>query len=480
MLAELLADIMREHAPCTALSDTERTLTYRDVAEQTWRAAALLARHAAPGNRAGIQATNSAAYVVCYLAMLHCGVVPFLIDAGLGRNELAEIADRCSLDLLVHDGRAVDGLAVAQLGEILGLRVTTLAPTGRRYDLLDSTEVCRFTSGSTGTPNCVEFSGTAVARAAANWSAGTGLSAGDRIACFAALSNGLAFNTSLLAAFRVGASLHLSRGLPTGTNVARRLQQTDATWLVGFPALYDSLVRRGVPAGAFRRVRIALSSAAPLRAETSRTFAELAGISICDYYGVAETGPLTFAAGSGADGGVGAPLPGVTVRAGDTARSPREIRVRSESMGSRYLNAPGVFEARLDADGFYRTGDEGYLSGGSLHLTGRTAATINVGGRKVDPVEVGDVLRRVHGVRDSVVFETTNRHGEPAVAAAVAGDSTLDPSRIRQHCMEWLAGYKVPSVIQVVPDIPVNSIGKPSLPVLRRLVAEAGPVPPSA
>lgn len=106
--------------------------------------------------------------------------------------------------------------------------------------------------------------------AARNWAAGTGLSAEDRIACLAALSNGLAFNTSLLAAFLPGASLHLSRGLPTASRIVRLLESTGATRLVAFPALYESIVRRS-STGGFAGVRAAISSGARCATASARS-----------------------------------------------------------------------------------------------------------------------------------------------------------------------------------------------------------------
>jgi acyl-CoA synthetase (AMP-forming)/AMP-acid ligase II len=394
--------------------------------------------------RIGIQAPNSTEYVIRYLAVLRAGHVPFLIDAALGPVELRRIVEDCSLDGLYQDDMVV------------------LSPDGRRHELLPDTEVCRFSSGSTGHPNCIEFTGAAVHAAARNWVAGTRLTGEDRIACFAALSNGLAFNTSLLATFLVGGALHLGHGLPTAGRVARFAERTGATRLVGFPALYDSLVRRESRLG---DVRIAISSGAPLRAATREKFREITGVAISDYYGIAETGPLTFTADPGPDGGLGGPLPGVRLRPTET-----ELEVRSESMASRYLNAPGVLEGRRTADGFYRTGDEGRLSNGELVLTGRSGRVINVGGRKVDPIEVSEVLHGIDAVHAAAVFGCADTHGDDVVAAVVSGEPGLTVDAVRQRCREVLPGYKVPALIELVAEIPTNSIGKPSVAALRELV----------
>ncbi|MEU2435627.1 class I adenylate-forming enzyme family protein [Streptomyces rubradiris] len=471
VLPEVLTDVLARHGDRVAVTDADGLLGYADLADRARAAADRLARYDVRGEppRVGLYATNSVEYVVAYLATLFAGAVPFLADSAFGPSDLSRIAEDCGLDLLIHapsaDVRDIVSEDLTDDGEFGYLTVSRV----RRYEtprpqLLDDTEVCRFTSGSTGRPNCIEFSGTAVSAAAANWVKGTGLTAEDRIACFAALSNGLAFNTSLLAAFLQGASLHLSHGLPTASRVVRLLESTAATRLVAFPALYDSIVRRA-PEEGFATVRTAISSGAPLRDSVREGFTRLTGVPIHNYYGVAETGPLTYAADA-TGSGLGTPLPGVHLLAEEHG-----IRVRSESMGSRYLNAPGLFEQRLDDEGYYHTGDQGRLLDGALHLTGRTSRMVNVGGRKIDPIEIADVLRAAPGVLDAVAFEAENQHGEPALAAVVAAEPGVTAQSLRAHCAAALPSFKVPGILRLVDRIPANSIGKPSVEHLRRLLS---------
>ncbi|GGZ19006.1 long-chain fatty acid--CoA ligase [Streptomyces nitrosporeus] len=473
LLPEAFSDALSRHGGRLAVADPDGSLDCAGLAERAHAAAARITGHATSGDRlrVGLYATNSTDYLVSYLGTLFAGAVPFLIDSAFGPFELSRIAEDCGLDLLIHaQDAAVSPPATEppvredEFGALVVSRVRE--GSGPRPRLLGTTEVCRFTSGSTGRPNCIEFSGRAVHAAAANWARGTGLSAEDRIACLAALSNGLAFNTSLLAAFLSGASLHLSRGLPTASRVTRLLESTGATRLVAFPALYESIVRRSTVTG-FTTVRTAISSGAPLRESVRERFTHLTGVPVHNYYGVAETGPLTYAP-EGGGSGLGASLPGVRLLAG-----PDGIRVRSESMGSRYLNAPGVFEDRIDAEGFYRTGDQGYLRDGALHLTGRTGRMVNVGGRKIDPIEVAGVLRGAPDVTDAVAFEYENQHGEPTLAAVVATGPGATVRELREHCAAVLPSFKVPGILHLVDEIPVNSIGKPSVVRLRRLLDDA-------
>lgn len=471
MLTSLISTALREHGDRLAVTDSSVSLTYSELATLVETTARELTAVLPVTGRArvGLLAGNSADYVVLYLALLRVGCVPFLVDSTSGPDETAAVAADCGLDLLLHDPEKVLPDVAVRRGTLRRFAVSALPDQPERPELDDRTEVCRFTSGSTGRPLCIEFSGEAVHRAALSWSEGTGLTGADSIACFASLSNGLAFNTSLLAAFLTGAQLHLGRGLPTAGRVVRMLATSRATRLVGFPALYESLTRRTPDREAFRLLRVAISSAAPLSAETKQQFTALTGVPVNNYYGAAEAGPLTFAADPLHDPGLGQPLPGVSLRAGTGRGEPEPIEVRSASMGTRYLNAPGLLAEKTTADGHYRPGDLGYLDGGSLVLTGRLSQLINVGGRKVDAVQVADVLRRAEGVREAVVLQVTDRHGGNALGAVLAGASSLDPGAVRRHVSGQLAAHKVPTLLRVVPEIPRGSTGKPAMAELRRL-----------
>lgn len=475
LLAELIdAALAQDDGGRPAVADSHRALSRAELRDRIAGTAAQITGLLGSSEpaRVAIIAANSVSYVVAYCACLAAGAVPFLVDRATGEAEFAEIAADCTFQLVIRDDDP-RGLPLEGAEPLTAARLDDQEP---RYALHPDTEVCRFTSGTTGKPNCIEFSGSAVAGAARAWVAGTGLSSQDLILCYAGLSNGLAFNTSLLPAFLAGAMLHLAHGLPTAGRVSRDLRALMPTRLVGFPALYDALIGRTDLAEACRGLRQAISSGAPLDAATADRFHAAAGVAISNYYGLAEAGPLTFAPDPDRARGLGNALPGVSIEAGEPD-DPRLIRVRSASMATRYLNAPGLLESRIGPDGHYDTGDRGYLdASGALFLTGRTARVVNVGGRKVDPGEVARILRGLTGIEDAAVFAVTDRHGREALGAVVASH-TLDVPAVRALAADRLSAHKVPSLLRVVEAIPGGAIGKPSIARLRELVL--APPPPA-
>ena len=477
-LQEEFAGCLARHAGRRALVGGAEALTYGELAAHIAAAAETLGAlwpDAAP-RHVGFCLANRPAYVVLYGAALAGGHLPLLLDANFGAGEIAAIRRDCGLDALVIEPAKAAALDLPGKGSPLPIADdVVLLPLAREeeppFRPRPATQVCRFTSGTTGRPKCLEFSGEAVVSAARNWVLGTGMTGDDRTLCLAALSNGLAFNTSLLATFLAGGELHFLAGAPLTRPVARRIAESGITRLVAFPTLYRNFAAPGGPErAALASLRQAISAGAPLWPDVREEFRARYGLDISDYYGIAETGPCTFERDAGHHQGLGQPLPGVEIRIApgppDTAAG--EVLVRTASMASGYLNHPGLFEQRLDADGFYHSGDRGRIVDGRLHLVGRTEDHINVAGRKIDPTEIVAVVAALPGVAEAVAFPDEDLNREALVhLVVVATDPALTRARVAAACRERLAPFKVPGRISFVPEIPRTGIGKPRIAALR-------------
>jgi 2-furoate---CoA ligase len=143
----------------------------------------------------------------------------------------------------------------------------------------------------------------------------------------------------------------------------------------------------------------------------------------------------------------------------------------SDEAFTGYWNRPDA-DARALRDGWYFTGDMGYLDeAGDLYVSGRVDDMIISGGENIHPVEVEEVLARHPQVRDvAVVGEPDERWGERVVAFVVPRDSSLTDRALDQHCLESqdLANFKRPRRVVFVTEIPKTASGK----ILRRLLRE--------
>lgn len=118
--------------------------------------------------------------------------------------------------------------------------------------------------------------------------------------------------------------------------------------------------------------------------------------------------------------------------------------IRADSAMLGYLNAPSPF----DAEGWFDTRDKVEEKDGYLKILGRTTDLINVGGEKVYPVEVENVLLQIEGVLDARVFAERN----PLTGYTVACEVLVAPENnhsafrktLRHSCGEYLEPYKRP------------------------------------
>ncbi len=125
------------------------------------------------------------------------------------------------------------------------------------------------------------------------------------------------------------------------------------------------------------------------------------------------------------------------------------VRAKSAMLG--YLNAPSPF----DEDGWMNTGDTVEVDGEYIRILGRQSEIINVGGQKVHPAEVENVLMQMPGVADVVVYGDSN-----ALLTTVAAKirilvpESLDglKRRVRSFCRDRLAPYKIPVRINIAHD----------------------------
>jgi acyl-coenzyme A synthetase/AMP-(fatty) acid ligase len=132
------------------------------------------------------------------------------------------------------------------------------------------------------------------------------------------------------------------------------------------------------------------------------------------------------------------------------------LQIKSHSAMLGYLNAPSPFTD----DGWFMTGDLVDERDGFLRIHGRQSDIINVGGEKVFPAEVEDVLQRLDGVADAVVYGEPNAIVGNIVVAKVnltTNETAVDfRKRLVQFCRQYLQPYKVPQRV-VLSSEPLHS-----------------------
>ena len=186
---------------------------------------------------------------------------------------------------------------------------------------------------------------------------------------------------------------------------------------------------------------------------------------------------------------VGQPLPGVLLNICDPltdqplpSGTEGEIRVGGPYVFAGYLDNPEQTKKALDSNGWFRTGDLGYVDeDGYLYFRGRLSEMVKTGGINVAPAEVEEILMACPGVRVAFVIGLPDPVKDQVLAAIVvpAPDAKVTEAQLQNYCRQELAAYKVPAAFCLVPEdrLPLTTTGKVRKAALASLLAGAGEGP---
>ena len=296
----------------------------------------------------------------------------------------------------------------------------------------------------------------------------------------------VAGNVGILGTALVGRNPAVLVPNPRDVNeLLRTIQKERPAVLPAVPALYNAmLVHPAVRAGKvdFSSVKLCVSGASPLLAETKRRFEQLTGARIIEVYSLTEACMASVATpvlGTYKEGAVGIPLPDVDVRIVDADDPSRElgpgevgeIVIEAPQLMEGYWRDPEGTQGMLRNDRLY-TGDLGSLDqDGYLTIVDRKKDLIKASGFQVWPREVEEVIAMLPAVAEvGVAGVPDERQGEAVMAWVVTRSGmTLTEDEIRDHCRRHLAAYKVPKRLEFRDALPKSAIGK----VLRRELARA-------
>ena len=201
----------------------------------------------------------------------------------------------------------------------------------------------------------------------------------------------------------------------------------------------------------------------------------LTGKPIAEGYGLSETSPVACCNTPLIDaytGHIGLPVPDTdAVIRDDEGRdvpygTPGEICIRGPQVMAGYWNRTDETAKVMTADGFFKTGDIGYMNDkGYVKIVDRKKDMILVSGFNVYPNEVEDVVAMLPGVLECAAVGLPDEHsGEVVKVFIVKKDPHLTEEQVLAHCKENLTNYKRPKHVEFRAELPKTNVGK----ILRR------------
>lgn len=478
--------------PFIALDDGRRVTLQSAFASAGQFANTLKTLGVKPGDRVAAIVEKSAEALIVYLACLRAGIVYLPLNSSYTSSEVGYFVEDAGPRLILCDPQR--HAEIADLArKVGGSSAYTLGSRGLG-DFLDLAKSCSpefedvaragddlaailYTSGTTGRPKGAMLTRDNLLSNAQALTDTWQMTSTDilihALPIFHTHGLFVATNTVLYS----GASMLFQQRFDANA-ILKLLPR--ATMLMGVPTFYSRLLSlSGLDRTACKNIRLFISGSAPLSAETHRQFLTQTGHAILERYGMSETGMITSNPlhGDRRAGTVGFPLSGIQIRIAEPERGGRlptgeigVVEVKGPNVCKGYWRAPEKTTESFRRDGFFITGDLGFVDGdGYLSLVGRDRDLVISGGLNVYPAEVEAHIDAFPGVAESAVIGIPHPdlgEGVTAVVAAREGMSLVE-KEMQDALTMILARYKTPKRIIVVQSLPRNAMGKVQKNILR-------------
>lgn len=139
------------------------------------------------------------------------------------------------------------------------------------------------------------------------------------------------------------------------------------------------------------------------------------------------------------------------------------IEVKSPTVAIGYLNKRALYHSRFTKDGFFQTGDMGYLDDDNfLYLKGRKADLIYLGDKIIYPDEVENIYRSVNGLIDICVVPDHDEAGNitPVAYVTMRDNAFLTSGNLEEFGQHNLINYQVPTEFRLIDEFPRTTSGK--------------------
>lgn len=248
----------------------------------------------------------------------------------------------------------------------------------------------------------------------------------------------------------------------------------------GVNTLFNALLRHeGFRNMTFSGLRLTLGGGMAVHESVAEQWQKLTSRPIIQGYGMSETSPVICASQTDATrftGSVGKPLPMTEIRVLDDHRQAvltgeiGEIAVRGPQVMAGYWHAPDATKACMTADGFFLTGDLGFVDqDGCVTLVDRKKDMVLVSGFNVYPAEIDAVFAEHPDVLEcAAVGYPDAQSGEAIKLFVVPRVADIDKASLARWSEHRLTPYKRPREFVLVDSLPKNAVGK----TLRRILRQ--------
>jgi benzoate-CoA ligase family protein len=465
--------------------------TYATLQRQVIATAGGLRREGvAAGDRVALTLLDSLDFATAFLACLRIGAIALPVNPLLPWRDIGVVVSSADARLVLVSAERAAGSDELDQAAPQARRIVTgseewaaLADGPEDDPAVHPTTAATpgfwlCTSGSTGRPKLAMHRHGDLAVTSDTYATEV-LAVGRDDRCFSVgpMFHAYGLGNSLSFPMAVGASAVLEPTRPpTPARVAEIVRAEQPTLFFAIPTFYAALNASDIPDDTFASVRLAVSAAEALPAETWHRFHDRFGVEILDGIGSTEMTHIFISNRAGAvhPGTSGTVVDGYAARVVDDDGSDRppevagHLWVRGPSAATGYYADEAAtartFGSAADADaGWVRTGDT-YVRDeeGVYTYLGRSDDMLRVGGEWVAPAEVEATIIEHPSVLEVAVVGRLDARGvtRPVAYIVARQGATVEEDDVIEHCRTRLAGYKRPAIVVVMESLPKTATGK--------------------
>jgi fatty-acyl-CoA synthase len=473
----------------TALVQSDRTLTYAELAHRVDRLAGVLAGLGVRrGDRVAYLGVNDISVFETMFATALCGAIFVPLNYRLSGTEIGYMLADSGASLLVHSPDADELVASAgPLPRVLRTADFDQHPAGeppKAGVTFDDPCLLLYTSGTTGKPKAAVLTHGSLTWNTVNQLAHFDVLSTDRALCIAPLFHCVGIGQITLPTLFKGGSVEPVAKFDPGA-ILHRIEEGRITAFSAVPTMLQMMCQDpSWDTTDLSSLTCVLYGGSPVQERVARAWLDR-GVRLLQGYGMTEASPgvsmgthdgtlahpvsagvphfFTDVAALGPDGCV-TPL----------GAEPAELLVRGPNVFAGYWNRPKETRDSFVDDEWFRSGDVVRADDdGWTYVVDRVKDLIISGGENVYPAEIEAVVVQLAEVEScAVVGVPDERWGEVGVAYVVTR-AELAESTLRAHLEANLARYKVPKHVVFVDTLPRNATGKVRRVVLRARAAAA-------
>lgn len=466
-IEQLIFNHAQETPQKTALISGTIEVSYEQLWKEIKMAAAWFSEKAERGDRIVVSANKNIEFVYTYFGAHIAGMICVPIDPETNETRLKRIIDVAKPKLIVGELRNHGDHIVIPFTD-----VKSNSKLGFDSPIESNVADLLFTTGTTGLPKGVVLTYANQMAAANNINTFIGNTSDDVEMLALPISHSFGLGR-LRCVFAKGATLVLLGSFASMKKFYGEMERCHVTGFGMVPASWAYILKMsGEKIGQFANQLkyIEIGSAFMSLANKQKLMSLLPNTHICMHYGLTEASRSAFISFHDdqehlMSAGKASPNTEIVVFSdhGESVNigEDGEICVKGAHVCSDYWGMPkDEFKNDFYGD-YFRTGDWGHIDDdGYIYLVSRKKEIINVGGKKVSPIEVEEHLNEIDGIEESACVGVHDDVLGEVVKAFCVCSKNLDFEEVKKILFKKIETYKIPALFEVIKELPKTQNGK--------------------